>query len=124
MFWSIHISFQKGNRGSYYSFSSTEYASLSDEEADDILTIKRKDHTLEPEMENEIEVKKTVYENLMVMDLCGKSLEHFHNIQRTFSVKDVAKIAIQMINILQQLQDKGIIHRDIKPDNIVLKLLT
>ena len=58
----------------------------------------------------------------MVMDLCGKSLQHFHKIQRKFSVQDVAKIAIQLINILQQLHDKGIIHRDIKPDNIMFKI--
>ena len=60
--------------------------------------------------------------NVLVMELMGKSLENiFENSSpKNFSVNCVAKLGLQMIEILQYIHNMHIIHRDIKPDNFVL----
>ena len=60
--------------------------------------------------------------NVLVMELMGKSLESiFENSKpKKFSVNCVAKLGLQMIEILQYIHNMHIIHRDIKPDNFVL----
>ena len=58
--------------------------------------------------------------NILVMELLGKSLEDIFNIRKKFSVKTVAMLGYQMINTLQFIHDRHIIHRDIKPDNFVM----
>ena len=59
--------------------------------------------------------------HILIESFLGKSLEvlfseSFHN----FSIKDVAMIAIQILNRLEYIHNKFIIHRDIKPDNFVI----
>ena len=57
------------------------------------------------------------------MELLGKSLEDvFQQQQKKFSIKTVCMIGIQMIDRLEFVHNKNIIHRDIKPDNFVLGL--
>ena len=60
--------------------------------------------------------------NVLVMELMGKSLESiFENSKpKKFSVNCVAKLGLQMMEILQYIHNMHIIHRDIKPDNFVL----
>ena len=60
--------------------------------------------------------------NILVMELMGKSLEEiFESLpKKKMSVNCVAKIGIQMIEILEYIHKKYIIHRDIKPDNFVM----
>ena len=60
--------------------------------------------------------------NVLVMELMGKSLENiFENLKvRKMTVNCVAKLGIQMIEILEYIHNKHIIHRDIKPDNFVM----
>ena len=60
--------------------------------------------------------------NVLVMELMGKSLEQiFENLPiKKMSVNCVAKLGLQMVDILEHIHDKHIIHRDIKPDNFVM----
>ena len=59
--------------------------------------------------------------NVLVMELLGKSLELlFTENNSKFSLKTVCMLAIQMIQRLQYIHNKHILHRDIKPDNFIL----
>jgi serine/threonine protein kinase len=61
----------------------------------------------------------------MVMELLGDSLENLKNISKEgkFSLKLTLTIGIKIVNIIQTLHNKFIIHRDIKPDNILFSTL-
>ena len=60
--------------------------------------------------------------NILVMELMGKSLEDiFENfVVKKMSVRCVCNIAYQMMEIMEYIHKKHIIHRDIKPDNFVI----
>ena len=60
--------------------------------------------------------------NVLVMELMGKSLEDiFENLPvKKMTVNCVGKLGLQMIEILEFIHNKHIIHRDIKPDNFVM----
>ena len=58
----------------------------------------------------------------MVIDLLGDSLEkNLQNI-KTFSLEYVLKIGIYIIELLKTIHEKGLVHRDIKPDNFLYSL--
>ena len=57
------------------------------------------------------------------MELLGSSIEEiFQKQQKKFSIKTVCMTGIQMLDRLEFVHNKNIIHRDIKPDNFVLGL--
>ena len=60
--------------------------------------------------------------NILVMELMGKSLEDiFENlVVKKMGVRCVCNIAYQMMEIMEYIHKKHIIHRDIKPDNFVI----
>ena len=64
----------------------------------------------------------TAQYNILVMQLLGKSLENLLMERKIFSLKTVCMAGYQMINILEFIHEKHILHRDIKPDNFVMGL--
>ena len=60
--------------------------------------------------------------NVLIMELMGKSLEDlFENLpNKKMSIRCVCNLGYQMIEIMEYIHNKHIIHRDIKPDNFVI----
>jgi serine/threonine protein kinase len=57
----------------------------------------------------------------LVQELLGPSLEDLFNYcGRRFSLKTILLIADQAISRIQYIHSKGILHRDIKPDNFLM----
>ena len=56
----------------------------------------------------------------MVLNLLGQSLQTLLNSKSSFSLKLVLQIGLQIIYTLKSIHEKGLAHRDIKPDNFLL----
>jgi len=65
---------------------------------------------------------KDAHNYYMVINLLGESLQTLKERTKTFSLKLVLQIGIQIIYLLKRIHDKGLVHRDIKPDNFLLGL--
>ena len=60
--------------------------------------------------------------NVLIMELMGKSLEDLfeNSMNKKMSLRCVCNLGYQMIEIMEYIHNKHIIHRDIKPDNFVM----
>lgn len=59
--------------------------------------------------------------NVLVMDLLGPSLEDcLNDCHRRMSIKSVLMIAIQAMRRIEFVHSKSFLHRDIKPDNMLM----
>lgn len=56
----------------------------------------------------------------MVIQLLGDSLEVIKQRKGRFSLQLTLKIGIQILEILSGIHERGLVHRDIKPDNFLL----
>ena len=60
--------------------------------------------------------------NILIEELLGKSLGHIYDKmpEDKFNIKDICMIALQSLDRLEFLHSKLVIHRDIKPYNLVI----
>ena len=56
----------------------------------------------------------------MVINLLGDSLQSLKTKNGSFSLKLTLQIGIKVLHLIQTLHNKGLVHRDIKPDNFLL----
>lgn len=58
--------------------------------------------------------------NILVTELLGQSLETYKEKHGVLSIQSSIQIGLQMLNRLQSMQDRCYIHRDLKPDNMLV----
>ena len=61
---------------------------------------------------------------ILIQELLGENLEQIRSSLKIdkFNIKDIAMIALQVIDRMEYIHSKNVIHRDIKPDNFLIGL--
>ena len=62
------------------------------------------------------------FTSVMVMELLGRSLGSISRQYKKLPIWTVLQMGIEMMKAIQYVHERGIIHRDIKPDNMCLDL--
>lgn len=55
----------------------------------------------------------------MVMELLGDSLRDVVAKSGRFSLRGVVQIGVKLIQLMKTIHEKGVVHRDVKPDNLL-----
>jgi serine/threonine protein kinase len=56
----------------------------------------------------------------MVINLLGESLQSFVEKRGPIPLKLTMKIGLQILYLLKDIHEKGLVHRDVKPDNFLI----
>jgi serine/threonine protein kinase len=60
--------------------------------------------------------------NYIAMELLGKSLEDIRkNNEEQLQLKVIIHFGLQMLKIIKDIHDRGIVHCDLKPSNFLIK---
>ena len=72
---------------------------------------------------NLIETFETKYFYYIIMELCILNLDEYMKIRNEpLSIEEIKEILYQLNNILKTMNEKNIIHKDLKPSNILISL--
>ncbi|CAD8135410.1 unnamed protein product [Paramecium octaurelia] len=58
--------------------------------------------------------------NVLVLQLLSKDLSSLMKQQKKFSLKTILQIGIKLVEVLEDIHQKGVLHRDLKPENIMI----
>ena len=90
----------------------------------EVSALKILNHTSIPRLidSNEENFKDEQYELFLVSEFVpGPTLEEFINLNGIMPLEQAISFTIKLSEIIKYCHSKGVIHRDIKPDNIILK---
>lgn len=56
----------------------------------------------------------------MVIELLGNSVQKIIDVSKKLTLKSILQIGVNIISILKNVHERGVIHRDVKPENFLL----
>lgn len=123
----LHEELGKGSFGTVFRATddnNNEYA-IKFEDKSDLKKHLSKEYVIYSSLTNSRNFPKTYYygdyknSRILVMQRLGISLKKLY-INNKFDINIISNIAVQVLYRLQELHDKGWLHQDIKPENILI----